>query len=47
MTSSEDRAVDPDAEDAWAEIAERVRQVDQGVVKLVLWSEVRRTIAGQ
>jgi putative addiction module component (TIGR02574 family) len=37
--------VDPDAEGAWqAEIARRISELDQGVVKPIPWSEARRMI---
>lgn len=37
--------VDADAEAAWgAEIARRIRDIDQGVAKLVPWGQVQRRI---
>jgi putative addiction module component (TIGR02574 family) len=47
LIESLDEAVDEDASAAWeAEIAERVRQLDDGSVKPIPWSEARRIIAG-
>ena len=38
---------DPDAEALWqAEIARRIREIDEGRVSLVPWSEARRAIHG-
>jgi putative addiction module component (TIGR02574 family) len=40
--------VDEDAEEAWdAEIARRIREIDDGKVKLVPWAEARRRLTGQ
>ena len=47
LLESLDDKVDADAESAWAaEIDRRIRQIDQGTVKLVSWTEARRTIRG-
>jgi putative addiction module component (TIGR02574 family) len=45
LLDSLDEEVDEDAEAAWsAEIAKRVRELEDGTVKTVPWSEVRRSI---
>lgn len=45
LIESLDEAVDEDAEALWAaEIARRIREIDEGAVKLVPWSEVRRRL---
>ena len=45
LLDSLDGAVDEDAEAAWAaEIAKRVRDLEEGTVKTTPWSEVRRSI---
>ena len=45
VLDSLDEEVDEDAEAAWsAEIAKRVRDLKDGRVKTVPWSEVRRSI---
>ena len=42
LLDSLDTAVDPDAEKLWqAEILRRTREIDEGSVKLVPWSELR------
>ena len=47
LIESLDETVDKDATAAWeAEIAERVRELDDGSVKPIPWSEARRIIAG-
>lgn len=47
LIQSLDDTVDTDATAAWeAEVAERVRQMDNGSVKRISWSEARRIIAG-
>jgi len=48
LIESLDDAVDEDAEAAWeVEIARRVKQIDEGEVKLIPWSEVRRRLTGR
>ncbi len=45
LLDSLDTEVDADAEEAWsAEIARRLRGIDDGTTKLVPWDEVRRRI---
>lgn len=47
LLESLDTATDADAEAAWSiEIERRVREIDEGVVKLVPWSEARKRISG-
>jgi len=47
LLASLDGREDADAEGAWAsEIERRIREVDQGAVKMVPWDEARRTIRG-
>jgi len=47
LLESLDDHVDADAEAAWdAELERRLRQIDQGEVKLVPWNEARRAIRG-
>lgn len=47
LIESLDETVDEDATAAWeAEIAKRVRELDDGSVKPIPWSEARRIIAG-
>jgi putative addiction module component (TIGR02574 family) len=42
LLDSLDTAVDPDAEALWqAEILRRAREIDEGSVQLVPWSELR------
>ena len=48
LLDSLDETVDRDAELAWeAEIVTRLKEIDQGKVKLVPWVEARARIAGQ
>jgi putative addiction module component (TIGR02574 family) len=48
LIDSLDEQVDEDAEMAWdAEIARRIRELDEGKVKLVPWAEARRRLTGQ
>jgi putative addiction module component (TIGR02574 family) len=48
LLDSLDEALDLDAESAWeAEIASRVREIDEGKVTLIPWAEARARIAGQ
>jgi putative addiction module component (TIGR02574 family) len=48
LIDSLDDQVDEDAEVAWdAEIARRIRELDEGKVKLVRWAEARRRLTGQ
>ncbi len=47
LLDSLEQAPDPDAEAMWAaELARRVREIDQGAVRLVPWSEARSAILG-
>ena len=47
LWQSLDDTVDEDATEAWeTEIARRVRELDDGSVKSIPWSEARRIIAG-
>jgi putative addiction module component (TIGR02574 family) len=47
LLDSLDEHLDPDAESAWeAEIASRVREIDEGKVTLIPWAEARARIAG-
>lgn len=47
LLESLDGPVDADAETAWKdEIDRRIRQLDDGSVKLVPWDQARRTIGG-
>lgn len=46
LLESLDSAIDEQAEAAWsAEIERRVRQIDDGTVKLEPWSQARKRIA--
>jgi putative addiction module component (TIGR02574 family) len=48
LLDSLDETVDRDAESAWeAEIVMRLKQIDEGKVKLIPWAEARARIAGQ
>jgi len=48
LLDSLDDAVDQDAESAWeAEILLRLKEIDEGKVKLMPWSEARTKISGQ
>ena len=48
LLDSLDDTVDRDAESAWeAEILFRLKEIDEGKVKLMPWSEVRTKISGQ
>jgi len=45
LIDSLDETVDPDAERLWAEeIARRLRELDEGRVQSIPWSEVRASI---
>jgi putative addiction module component (TIGR02574 family) len=45
ILDSLDTAVDPDAEKLWlAEILRRAREIDEGSVQLVPWSELRSRV---
>jgi putative addiction module component (TIGR02574 family) len=47
LLDSLDEPLDLDAESAWeAEIAARVREIDEGKVTLIPWAEARAKIAG-
>jgi putative addiction module component (TIGR02574 family) len=47
LLDSLEEAVDEDAEAAWeTEISLRLKEIDEGKVKLVPWAEARRLIAG-
>ena len=48
LLDSLDQAVDEDAETAWqSEILIRLKELDEGRVRLVPWAEARRQIAGR
>ncbi len=48
LLDSLDQAVDEDAEAAWqSEIATRLKELNEGRVRLVPWAEARRQIAGR
>jgi putative addiction module component (TIGR02574 family) len=48
LLDSLDDTVDQDAESAWdAEIVMRLKEIDEGKVKLLSWAEARARIAGQ
>jgi putative addiction module component (TIGR02574 family) len=48
LLDSLDEPPDLDAESAWeAEIAARIREIDEGKVTLIPWAEARARIAGQ
>lgn len=48
LIDSLDDHLDDDVEVAWeAEIARRIRELDEGKVKLVPWAEARRRLTGQ
>jgi putative addiction module component (TIGR02574 family) len=48
LIDSLDQPVDPEAEVEWdEEIARRLREIDDGIVRPVPWSEARRTILGE
>lgn len=47
LLESLDSATDADAEAAWSlEIDRRVRELEEGVVKTVPWTEARKRISG-
>ena len=48
LIDSLDSDIDEGVEAAWdAEIVRRIREIDEGKVKLVPWAEVRRRLTGQ
>jgi putative addiction module component (TIGR02574 family) len=48
LLDSLDDTVDRDAESAWeAEILLRLKEIDEGKVRLMPWSEARNKISGQ
>lgn len=48
LIDSLDNEVDEGVEATWdAEIARRIRELDEGKVKLVPWAEIRRRLTGQ
>jgi putative addiction module component (TIGR02574 family) len=48
LLDSLDETVDRDAESAWeAEIVMRLKEIDDGKIKLIPWAEARARIAGQ
>ncbi len=48
LLESLDEPLDRDAESAWeAEIASRIREIDEGKVTLISWAEARARIAQQ
>jgi hypothetical protein len=47
LLDSLDETVDRDAESAWeAEVIMRLKEIDEGKVKLVPWAEARARIVG-
>jgi putative addiction module component (TIGR02574 family) len=47
LLDSLDQPADPDAESAWeAEVAKRIRELDDQAVTPIPWSEARRSIVG-
>ena len=47
LLDSLDEPLDLDAESAWeAEVAARIREIDEGKVTLIPWAEARTRIAG-
>jgi len=47
LLDSLDEPLDLDAESAWeAEVAARIREIDEGKVTLIPWAEARARIAG-
>ena len=47
LLDSLDEPLDLDAESAWeAEIAARIREIDEGKITLIPWAEARAKIAG-
>ena len=48
LLDSLNEPLDLDAESAWeAEIASRIREIDEGKVTLIPWAEARARIAGE
>jgi putative addiction module component (TIGR02574 family) len=48
LLDSLDQIIDEDAESAWEdEVLLRLKEIDEGKVRLVPWAEARRQIAGQ
>jgi len=48
LIDSLDDEVDEGVEAAWdAEIARRIRELDEGKIKVVSWAEIRRRLTGQ
>jgi putative addiction module component (TIGR02574 family) len=48
LLDSLDQTIDDDAESAWEdEVALRLKELDEGKVKLVPWAEARRQIVGK
>jgi putative addiction module component (TIGR02574 family) len=48
LLDSLDQMIDEGAESAWEdEVLLRLKEIDEGKVKLVPWAEARRQIAGQ
>ena len=48
LLDSIDEPLDRDAESAWeAEVASRIREIDEGKVTLIPWAEARARIAQQ
>jgi putative addiction module component (TIGR02574 family) len=48
LLDSLDESVDEDAESAWeAEVVSRLREIDEGKIKLISWAEARTKIAGK
>ena len=48
LLDSLDESVDEDAKSAWeAEVVSRLREIDEGKIKLISWAEARTKIAGK
>ncbi|RLS58347.1 MAG: addiction module component, family protein [Planctomycetota bacterium] len=48
LIESLDEGTDDDVEQAWAdEIQQRLRDIDEGKVQMIPWSEVRRRLRGR
>ncbi len=48
LLDSLDESVDEDAESAWeAEVVSRLKEIDEGKIKLICWAEARTKIAGK
>jgi putative addiction module component (TIGR02574 family) len=48
LIDSLDETIDQDAESAWeTEILSRLKEIDEGEVQLIPWTEARRQITGE